>query len=251
MPLLKKVGRRVRKVARKVRGKAIKRYFGKGYTPKVGKIASDVARLSKMINAEKKVTDVTPASANFALYGNAGATIDGAYCVDVTPVVTQGVTRSTRNGNSIKLYTACMDIRIDQGATAGSNFKYVGYLVRRIDAQVALTAGQIKDQMWELNPFTSIRDLNSNRDPESGMRGYKIIKTFKGGFPVDALSGVDQFRHHKIPLKLGFHLRYNSDGSTKVESNQLVMIVFASIGNTTTTNTLFMRSNIRYYYYDN
>lgn len=250
MPL-KKFGRKVKKVARKVRGKAIKRYFNKGYKPKIGQMASDIARLQKMVNAEKKVIDVNPASGNFALYGNAGATLDGAYCVDVTPAIAQGVTRSTRNGNSVRLHTACMDIRIDQGATAGSNFTYVAYLVRRMDAQVALTATQVKDQIWEVNPFTSIRDLNSNRDPESGLQGYKMIKTFRGSFPVDALSGVDQFRHHKIPLKLGFHLRYNNDASTKVEQNQLCLIMFASIGNTTTTNTLNARCNIRYYYYDN
>lgn len=251
MALSKTFKKGVRKAARKARGKVIKRYFGKGYAPKVNKIVSDVARLSKMINAEKKVIDVNPASANFAHFGNAGATVDGAYCVDVTPAITQGITRSTRNGNSVKLYTACMDIRVDQGATAGSNYTYIGYLVRRPDAQVALTATQIKDQMFEVNPFTSIRDLNSNRDPESGMKGYKIVKKFRGSFPVDAVSGVDQFRHHKFPLKLGFHLRYNSDGSTKVEQNQLVLIVFASIGNTTTTNTLNMKCNVRYYYYDN
>lgn len=248
--VLKKIMRAAKKGARKIRGKAIKRYFNKGYKPKMGQIMSDVARLKKMVNAEKKVTDVTPVQQGLGLF-DAGVNVDGVYTADITPVVTQNVTRSGRIGNSIKLHTACLDVRLEQDVGAVTNFKYVGYLVRRYDAQVALTASQIKDQMWEINPFTSVRDINSNRDPESGLSGYQIVKKFSGYMPMDSLSGIAQFRHHKIPLKLGFHLRYNNDTSTKVEKNQLCLIIFSSVGNRSTNDRLLVKSNIRYYYYDN
>lgn len=45
----------VKKVARRVRGKAIKRYFSKGYKPKMGRIVSDIKYLKSVLNPEKKV----------------------------------------------------------------------------------------------------------------------------------------------------------------------------------------------------
>jgi hypothetical protein len=244
--------RKVKKVARKVRGKVIKRYFNKGYSPKVGTIMKDVMMLKKALNVEKKKTDISllaTSAVSFAQFSNAAFTADGIFTADITPVIPQNATNSGRNGNSVKL-VSCLDMQINQSASTVNEFRYKWFIVCRPDASVAATASTIKDNMFEVSPFNGVRDYHSNRDPEY-FHQVRIIKSGYGKMSQDQITSAIGLRQHKVPLRLNHHLKYNTDATTTTTKNQLCLFILADSGNTFSITGAQVQFTIRYYYVDN
>lgn len=237
-----------KKYARKARGALIKRYFKKGYTPKVGRIMKDVAILKKALNTEKKrVESSQGVGVSFAQFAGASS---GNYAVDITPVISQGATGSTRNGLSVKLTSCCLDIQVNQSTNTVNEFRYRWFIVCRPDASLATTAAVAITQFFENNLFSGVIDYHSNRDPEY-FHQFRVLKSGIGKLTSDQLASQTSYNQWKVPMKLSHHLKYNTDVSTTTVKNQLFLFLVADSGDVTGLTGAQIRYNVRYYYVDN
>lgn len=240
-------GKRNRRIVKKVGAAIKKRYVGKGGV-KMGQIYKDVALLKRAINVEKKRVDV--ADGTGVPLGLQATAAEGAFKVEMTPPIAQGITGNTRNGNSLKIVSACLDFQVSQQVNAINAFKYKWYFVCRPDASVATTPTAVFQNMFEINPFTGFRDLHSNRDPEF-FHQVRIIKTGNGYLSQDSITNGTGIRQHKVPLKLSHHFKYLSDAALSTTKNQFYLIIVADTGDTNTSTGAVVKYNMRYYYVDN
>lgn len=264
---IKSVGRSVRKAARKVRGAAIKRYFGKGYKPKISQIARDVNKLRMLVNAEKK--RLASFTSQVAI-GQLNANGNGYYVADITPNPSLGTGYNERNGNSIKWLSSHWQIQISQQANCGNplNGRIMIIQVKgqpiTLGSSVAGTDGFV-NKAFLPNAFITggtIYDYNSQVNPDFYAE-YKVIRTKRFSIPVDAQSGNLMFKTFSMGLKhRNCHIRWNSSGALQ---HQYLMVVLVDTGNCGTTastitggvmNTqlasgVLMASTQTHYYTDN
>lgn len=202
----------------------------------------------RLMNVEKKRAEVSQGQG--VSFGQFSSTSSGNYATDITPVISQGVTGNTRNGLSIKLVSACMDIQINQSVNTQSEFRYKWYIVCRPDASLATNASVAISQFFEVNPFSNVIDYHSNRDPEY-FHQFRVLKSGYGKLTSDQISTQTSYNQFKIPLKLKHHLKYNTDASTTTVKNQMFLFVVADSGEVTALTGGQIRYNMRYYYVDN
>ena len=225
---------------------------------KIGKYknrVSTVAQLAalglngmRLLNIEKKRIDVAPNQTGTAFALTNGA-LSGAYNSDITPLISEGITGSSRNGLSLKLVSACMDIQIKQQASTVNQFRYKYFIVCRPDASQTLSADNAFNLFFEVNPFSGVRDIHSNRDPEY-FHMFRVIKTGRGSLSQDQITSGVALNQWKIPLRLNHHLKYNTDISTTTTKNQLYLFFVADSGDIAGTGGIAFY-NVRYYYVDN
>jgi len=224
------------------------RYMYKGGA-NVNQIAKDVMMLKHLVNVEKKRVDRTISTAvNFAQYATAGVT--GAYSAVITPIIAEGVTGQTRNGLSVKLVSACLDIQFGQQANQAANLKIKWYLVMRPDNAQNITSTTAIAEFLEPNPFSGVIDYWSSRDPEY-FTGFRLIKSGTVNLLADQTTGVNTFKQIKVPLKFNHHLKYNTDSSTITTKNQFYLFAVASAGDTGANQGASIIYNVRWYYTDN
>lgn len=266
-----RVPKTVKRVARKVRGKVIKRYFNKGYAPKVSTIVRDVAALKRMVNAEKKRLAVISSTTPNIQYNNMiGQMFDNGYgylAFDITPKPAQGTNSSTRNGASIKWHSFHMDMMIYHQTAAEAPIKLEFYVVKIIGTPIpsgSITA--FPQTMFINNAFVSggnIIDTYSRTNPDAFGR-YRVIKKKVVYIKEDSTTNATMIKDVKLGFKLkNQHVRFNND-SQDVNDGQYLLIGIASGGNcgpTASTITpvpiqtarsgLHVYWNYTNYYYDN
>jgi hypothetical protein len=239
--------RKAKKTVRKVR-KIVKKVNRHPVTKGIASIAK-IAQMVKMFNVEKKRVDISVQTANFAQFNGAVVT-GGAYCASLTPVIPQGITGSTRNGNSLKLVSACLDIQFLQQSAAINNSNIRWYLVSRPDNALDMLASTAIADFLEPNVFSAVVDYHSNRDPEF-FKSYKIIKQGTVKMLADSVSTNSFIAQRKIPLKLNHHLRYNTDASTITTINKFFIIFTQDSGDSNIATGCTASYAMRYYYVDN
>lgn len=242
------LGKRNRGLAKKAIGAVKKRYVGKRGGIKTDQIMKDVAMLKRALNVEKKRVDV--ADGTGIPLGLQATLAEGAFKVDMSPAIPQGVTANTRNGNSIKFVSACLDFQVTQQVNTVNAFRYKWYFICRPDSSQVLTAPNAHLQMFEPNLFTGFRDYHANRDPEY-FHQFRIVKSGSGYIGQDQLTAGVGIKQHKIPLKLNHHQKYNTDASLTTTKNQFFLIIVADSGDTNTSTGAIVKYNLRYYYVDN
>lgn len=253
-----RIFRRVKKYARKARGKAIKRYFGKGYRPKIGQIIKDVSMVKKMLNAEKKLITVTQ---TLATVGQINVNATGALFRDITPLINQGNLANQRQGDSVKLCGAYLVFNfIEQG-----NFNGVGKYKIEIFKVVGSpqTTGTISTQYLLGDPISGVIDTNSVRDADFYAQ-YKKVYTKYVYFKSSTLGDVMN-KTIICKLKLNHHIRY-ATGTNTVADGQYMMVITGDNGNIGASNSTLnsgtvpnqlansgftVNTNFNWYYYDN
>lgn len=248
----KRLGVRLRKTAKgakRIAKKVVKRAY-KGYSRlRDYQNASALAMAGmRLMNIEKKRVDTSQGvGIPFAL-NNGVAT--GAYVADITPSPAQGVTGSTRNGNSVKIVSACIDIQIKQDTLTANDFRYKWFIVVTPDVASAPSALSALSLFFEPNPFTGFIDYHSNRDPEY-FHAFRVIKRGTGMLKADQLASQTAYNQIKVPLKLKHHLKFNADISTTTTKNKFYMFIVADTGSVTATTGGLAYYNCRWYYTDN
>lgn len=237
--------------ARRVRAvkKVAKKAWSVAKTLNSVQTASTLAGIGmRLMNIEKKRIDVAQGNGvSFAQFAGAAT---GAYAVDITPTISQGVTGNTRNGLSVKLVSCCADIQINQSTNTVSEFRYKWFIVCRPDASLTTNASVALSQFFESNLFSGVVDYHSNRDPEF-YHQFRVIKSGYGKLTSDQLATQTSYNQFKVPLKLKHHLKYNTDASTTTTKNQFFMFIVADSGDVTALTGGQVRFNMRYYYVDN
>jgi hypothetical protein len=243
-----------------------KRYFkGSNYSkPDYSQMAKDILALKSVINSEKK--RFTFPSSGPLNFGQVNVNASGHYALDMTPIIGEGVTYSTRNGASIKLSSSFLEFQFYQQTNRSSGMRFKLYFVQVKGA--IQTTSTFVSQFLNPNPFVSgtIYDYNSTTNPDY-FGQYKIIYTKDVYLKDDSTTSDIIIKDVKIPLKynkgLGHHIRYNGDTNTVADGQLMLLIVadsgnFASgvssianipiIGGLTGAN---MNINFTHYYYDN
>nr|WAE42348.1 MAG: capsid protein [Cressdnaviricota sp.] len=242
-----------------------KRYFsGKGYSkPKMVQMAKDVSMLKGLVNAEKKryiINSTTP-----LLVAQLNGNSSGNAILDVTPIPTEGVTYSTRNGASIKLHSALFRFQIYQQVNRISPMKLKFYLF--YVKGLPQSTGSMN--LLVANPFISgaINDYNSNRNVDF-FGEYQIIKTWTVSLKDENVANDTTIKEIQIPIKFnkgkGHHIRFNGDNNS-VANGQIALFMVGDSGNISavTVSTITpvpitglltgcnINYNFTYYYYDN
>lgn len=227
---------------------AKKRYVKRGQ-PNMKNIMSDVKMLKQLVNVEKKRVDFTQLTTlQFGALNGVG--VSGAQCVNVVPVISQGTTNSTRNGNSVKLVSACLDVQFAQQLSCVNDLKLRWVLICRPDNAASYSAATVQDTFLEPNPFSTVRDFYSNRDPEY-YTAFRVIKQGVIDLKQDQISSGQTIVQKKYPLKLNHHLKYNDNASTSTTKNAFFLLFTASGGDIALSTGAQVGFNIRWYYTDN
>nr|UOF81223.1 capsid protein [Cressdnaviricota sp.] len=265
----KKRPQRKRGLLRKFGG-AVKQTLKNRYMHKGGyniaQIMKDVSLLKTMVNAEKK--HYFNVSQGNLLAQCSGATGQGLYNQDITPIPAQGTTTTTRIGNSIKMHSSIMKLQFYQSADTTQAIK-----VRMVIVKVKgspQTVSTFVANAFELNQFVlnagnaAIVDYNSSYNPDY-FGQFEIVTERKFYIPPDQVSGVKSIKSYNIPLKWNHHVRFATDGSQTLSDGQLILVLLADSGNwdastaSTLTNVavpavstgLSFDYSIMNYYYDN
>lgn len=238
----------MKRVARKVGKAAKKRYVKKG-GPNVKNIYKDVMMLKHLVNVEKKRFDTTlTTSTPIAQLTTAG--VSGQYAAIITPFPLEGVTGSTRIGNSIKLVSACIDIQFAQQSASVNRLKFRWYIVCRPDNGFNYTASTSIAQFFEPNPFSTVNDYFSARDPEY-FTAMKVIRKGVVQLHSDSITNARSNQQIKILLKLNHHLKFNTDATNITTKNQFYLFITASDGDTAINTGGAILYNCRWYFTDN
>lgn len=226
------IAKYVKKVARKVRGQAIKRYFKKksNYSPKMTRIMKDVNYLKSVLNPEKKIWQISQTD---VLVGQCNINNNAYSAFDITPKPSQGITDSTRNGNSIKVHSGHFRFQMqaeNQSSGHPINFKFV--VVKVVGTPIA--AANIVPDMYKSNPFITngtIYDYHSDRR-EDTFKKYVVLRTKT--LKIQPNSHTGQVMHANISFGIRYkshHVKYSSNAATEPSDGQLYMLVFADVGN--------------------
>lgn len=256
------------RAVRKVKAAAKARYVTKtGKGLRVNQIVKDVAYLKSVLNPEKKRFNLSSGSNNIAQLN--GATGQGAFIADITPIPAQGSSSITRNGNSIKLHSTWMRYQFSQQSATTQPIKIQMLWIKTFGA--TQSGSTFLANAFVQNPFVlnggspAIIDINSDMNPDY-MKQYRILRKKTFTLPVDQYSGVTQIKTFGIGLKYrNHHVRFAADASTTVTEGQIFLVVLCDSGNlngataSTLTNVpvsavntgATMSLNLEHYYYDN
>jgi hypothetical protein len=247
--------RKVAKYAVKRAGKAVYNRYAKGG---IKQVVKDVSMLKALVNVEKKYVEAQYAG----VVGQVNANVAGLYSQDITPIATQGIGYNQRTGQSYKLTGATIHLNFNEEANQDLPIYFRVELWKVVgNPQVATTA---VTELYDVNPLTTIIDINSDREPNF-YADYKKICSKRYKFPDQQYSS-QAYRNLscKIHLKLNHHIRLDKNSNT-LNNGQIIMVVFASNGNTNsvTPSTLPYVANptiktgldlsffTRFYYVDN
>ena len=224
----------------KVVKKAVKKRYGfnkKSKGPKYVKMAQDVAKLAMMINAEKKVFNQS-----YPVYsvGQVNANGTGALIYDVTPLMAQGVTLSTRNGASVKLHSALYQFQFTQQASLTINQKIIIEFWKT--KGTTLPQADCLAKVYDTATFSGVIDTNSPRYQDN-FNDFQLIRRVSKMLPADSISTDATVITFDVPIKFnrgkGHHIRLTQNISqnptSDVLNGQIFMIVRASVGNSSTS----------------
>lgn len=228
--------------------KSAKKALKNRYVTKTGKglrmssIASDVAMLKKMINAEKKTYSDKITSA--ITVGQVGGNVSGHQILDITPLPTQGATSTNRNGNSIKLNSAYYEFYfVKQSSATQANSIVIDFWKVPGDpySSTQISNDTVINQIFTPNEYVTganIYDLVSSRQQQY-YKDFQKVYSKRVYFPANQISGVTQTKLVKIPLKWGHHIKFATDGSQALSSGQILCTIRCENGNksTGTVNT--------------
>lgn len=267
--VLKKLFRRVR---RKNAGRGKRKPFVKKGAVRTVKtmagLARDVMYLKSVLNPEKKkfqfsVTDQP--------IGQCDINQQGYYIADVTPAMVQGVTGSTRNGNSIRVSSSYIKYQFQaQSSTIGAPIRFRIMLIKVIGP--AQAASSVPPAMFSPNSFiqlggvnAGIIDYNSDRR-EDTFKQYIIIRSKTVKLQSNQHNGQSTLVTGSMGIKFkSHHIKFTSDANANISDGQLIMLIVADNGNrsTVSASTLTGTNNfqlstganlqldINYWYYDN
>lgn len=231
MPKYEKGG--LRKVYKKYKKGGVKKavkYVGKSIYNRYTKggiyqVARDVANLKALVNVEKKYIDASYSDSVGQVLGG----LTGMLYKDITPIPTLGTGYANRIGQSIKLVSCSMNIILNAQAD-----QRVGQRVRFELWQVARDTKNITamlNEMYEVNPITTIVDIMSNRNPNN-MKDFKKLCSRTVYFPTDQSNnaGAKRQKTLRITLKMDQHVRYAKD-TLVLQYGQLYLCIMTNTGN--------------------
>lgn len=239
----------------------------------VGAIAQDVAKLAMMINAEKKTFSITAQNALALIgVGQVNANNTGTRVFDITPLISQGVTAETRNGDSVKLHSAYFQFMVSQQANAVISNKCSIELWHN-NGGALISAADFQDALYAPTVFSTVIDYQSPRNIDR-MGDFRLARKMIVSLEAEQTTGAKTVRYVNMPISFnkgkGHHVRYS--GATIVNNpltdlingrSQIFLVYRAESGNrassistlnvpqTAALTGLEVSASYTMYYYDN
>lgn len=191
----------------------------------LGKLASSVATIAGLVNAEDKFVDTT--------VSGTGITNAGTYSQWLT-AIQEGDDQSQRNGrNILSKHLQC-------------NFKVVGHASA---ASTVITLALVMVKAVEPDVITPWPDVFAASTPtalinKNNSENFIILKKFT--IQLSNTGSNVALRRVFINLK-GIHIRYDGTASTDRDQNNIILLAISDQA----TNTPSLYADIRYAYYDN
>lgn len=215
--------------------KFVKKRYGlnkKSKGLKYGNIAKDVLMLKKMVNAEKKIYEVkdTTSLSTGQVYGN----VTGTICYDITPLIGQGVTQSTRTGASIKLSSALYQFQFQQQLNATIANKVI--IEFWVNKGTQLDSATAREYLFAPSTFSVVIDYNSPRNSDR-FSDFQLVRRIYKTIPADANPGDTAQSTFDIPIKFnrgqGHHVRLAQSATTYADilNGQMFMTIRSQVGN--------------------
>lgn len=251
-----------RKLARAA-GRSIKRrYFkGKGFSkPKLSNMVRDLTYVKSVLNSEKKTVNYSTTSLqNVAQYN---VSSPGLYISKIVPPITNGTTNSTRIGNSIRIHS--MNFRGEfrqQDSTTGPikldvMFLYSpgrGYTIASLpDVPAPVTDYPVLQTIFNENQFANpdIIDYYSQRNPET-FHDWRVIRHKTYYLAPDKNTGQIDIKPFRLGVKFKKPFKMKYDDSGNVVEGEIIMVVRANTGNTTSSTGAKIQWVNDVYFYDN
>lgn len=260
----------LKKQAKKA-GKYLKKRYTKSGAPlglNMKNIASDVAKLKTLVNAELKRTG-DGARVHQELVGQINGLSSGHHVNDISPsFITQGNDYNQRSGNSIKLKSMILQGQLVQQSATNQKVRVSIEVWMRKRDTIGLAA--IVPEIYQANPFVTgagaVYDFNSQREPDY-YADWVCLRKIQKTVISDSLSPqINQVANWKLPIRFGkngIHVRWDSSGT--YTEKQIALVVRADCGNRSTSTTgtfggvatnatstaLACNYNYQYFYYDN
>lgn len=211
----------------------------------MAKLAGQTAKIIRDLNVEKKdiVSPVTTA---------VSVTADNAACINITPVIEQGIAGNQRIGNSCKLTRLRFDLEmVAQSATENNPIRFKWYLVRRNFARTIAASVTVLDAVLDPNPFSGNYDTHALRDRDN-QKEFTIVKTGYGKLAADSTAAAqNDVIHRTIAMPLNDKLIYLSDVATTPLTVSYHFIITVDKGTVAGANGLNYRYAYRYEFVDN
>ena len=214
-----------------------------------------------MVNAEKKRWTN---GVNNTAVGQVNGNTSGAYTTDITPVMAQGVTYSTRNGSSIKWTSSYLQLQLIHQSATQSAIKGTIYIIKVKNA--VIPSATLLSNFFTPSAFitsTSIYDDNCTRNQDY-FKGFAVLKRQRFYVKCDQVSGQAVQKTIKMPLKMGHHVKFSGDTQTLTDGQVWMLIVtdngnissssastVGNISNTAVNTGLNLCWSIVNYYVDN
>lgn len=208
----------------------------------------DLALLKRAINVEKKSVDQSITSPVY--FAAKAGLLTGAYHLDIAPIVPQGVTAETRNGNSIKLTGLMVNMQVKQQSNTVNDVNYKWMIVKVLNNDADYNSADVLNSMWANNPFSGVQDIYSPRK-QASLKNFVIVKEGTKTMKGDSVTGGQGVQMIQQPLRLNLHQRYLSDTNTQTTRNALFLILLAGTGDAGSGTGLAMEASFKYYYVDN
>lgn len=232
-------GRLVKKVMRKGKRYAKKRYLRKGAGYKTGvrlnKLAQDVRLIKGALNTEKKYAEKQEVFFAGQVNGNAS----GHHALNLLPIIGNGTSGvGQRVGNSIKITGISVKFQViaqdPNFRVAEGKFRFIIYE----DKDNVRTSIQGLEEMYDNNQITGLLDYNSERNLAT-FKNFRIIcnKTFKvpdGSDTGNAQYHQPTFFSRHFALKMNHHVKYDNSSNDQL-SGRLHYAVIFDHGNSSTT----------------
>lgn len=227
----KKVGRVVRRVAKAGVRYAKRRYVNKQGNLRLGKIAKDVAMVKRLINVEKK----RRGDQWTGVVGQVNGAGSGAVMIDITCNVSQGLTASTRTGNSIKLTGLYMQGQFIQQTNAQDSNKFSVEIWAHKNKEVTMSLSSTGQELYNVSPFSGQMDLVSRRNQDYYSDyvclGKRMVYIKGDTYATNVIRNAN----FNMGLKLNRHIRWDDAGT--LINGQYFLVIRAQNGNASATTT--------------
>lgn len=236
--------------------KMYKKVYGSRKFPQAVKAtantAKDIAMLAKSIveirarlNVEKKHIDRDVTTDTF---GQTDINANGFRALDVTPSIAQGITGTTRIGNSVKLTGMSFPIQFSGMSYTVTQRKIKVMLFKVTSSDNGVTADEAIADYLDVNPLNGLIDLNSQKAYRNHKNdGVKLVRSQTYTLPavpttlVGSDDTVDPAEESgfstKFNVKLQDVLRYASNTDALPDGTRYYLYFFADKGNRSATNS--------------
>lgn len=236
-----------------------KRYVKRSGRVNYNKIARDVWRLKSLINVEKKDYSAYTSQINFALTDTA-QTLQRGDALYKLKGPAQGTTAVTRTGNSIKLTSINVSMRLQGQTSLTDQRQYTIFFL-----QYNGIPDPAKDATADIATYDNLLvldflDYNNGKISQLSFRNkdtfrnWRILKTIRGYLNPDTFStGGDSFKTFNFwvkPSKGMRHIKFDDNDQDPLQNP--IYAFFTSTGGATSSNTgLRAEFSYRMNYIDN